>query len=101
MTSKLVYLLLGILVKQTIDELKSIAQSKYAELKEQEERAVESVGLCSPSELAERMQTAELANGVRQQFARRKRFWQYVPFVVYLLLTIAVFCYAVILRDSD
>ena len=95
MNAKLTYLLLGVLIKQTIDEFKAIAQKNYDELQKHAEREAASVGFCS--ELAERMQTATLAAEVRNRYSARQRFWKYFPSAVYLLLTISLFCYVLTL----
>ena len=107
MNPKLIFLLLGILVKQTIDELKAIAKQNADELEKRKERLSKYPG--NPAVVAGSMEhhrivcEHEWANSVAPHLAkltRWQRIWQYMPFALYLVLTIALFCYALTLHDT-
>ena len=106
-SGKLIYLLLGILVKQTIDEFKAIAKQNADDLERQKERAATYVpnpalaaGSAAVNRVIAQAQHAEAIRPYLAKLTRKQRLWKYAPFAVYLLLTTALFLYALVMPDA-
>lgn len=103
MNAKLAYLLLGILVKQTVDEFKTIAKQNMDELEKRKERVAtytpnpaNPAGSAGAYRVIAENQYAEMVKPHLAKLTRIQRLWKYAPFVLYLLLTIGLFCYVLV-----
>ena len=101
MNEKLVFLLLGVLVKQTVDEFKAIAQKNSEELKDYRKRLATcpdtSPKMAGSVEAYRAIMEARHANDVAPELKRldwRISLWKYAPFASYLLITLGLCAYA-------
>ena len=108
MNSKVAYLLLGILISKTLDEWKALTKLRADDLEKRKERLAKYPG--NPAVQAGSMEhhrivcEQEWANSVAPELARltrKQRVWQFMPFVVCLVLTVAVFGYILIVPDHS
>ncbi len=103
---KLLYLLVGISLKQTVDELKSVVQEHIASLKEQRENVKTykpNPALIAGTQEAHRaMMKAQHSSDVAPQvrgLTRRIFFWRLVPLGLYVSATGALI-YCIILMEN-
>jgi len=108
MSLKVAYLLLGILVKETIDKWTALMSLRADELEKRKEQLAKYPG--NPAVIAGSMEhhrivcEQEWANSVapdKARLMRKQRIYQIMPFAVCLVLTVAVFCYILIVPDPS
>ncbi len=98
MKANIIYLLLGILVKETIDELKAIAKQNADELERRKEQiatyrpnpALPAGSLEAHRAMCEAKHAADVAPFLKR-LTRRQRVWKYLLLVVYLSLMVVLF----------